>query len=110
LDSGSNANFVNTSIATCTDNTFLCPPSATNESAVLIDTNGTTATADFQIANADTLFNGAPTATAFNNLGAAAFDMTTLDMGLPFFFGHNVYTTIEDPNLGSNPSFALAIN
>jgi Protein of unknown function (DUF3443) len=110
LDSGSNANFVNTSIATCTDNTFLCPPSATNESAVLIDSNGTTATADFQIANADTLFNGAPTATAFNNLGAAAFDMTTLDMGLPFFFGHNVYTTIEDPNLGSNPSFALAIN
>jgi hypothetical protein len=110
LDSGSNANFVNTSFTTCTDNSFLCPASATNESAVLTDIDGTKATADFQIANADTLFNGAPNATAFNNLGAAAFDMTTLDLGLPFFFGHNVYTTIEDPNIGSNPSFALANN
>ena len=89
---------------------FLCPASATNESAVLSDTDGTMATADFQIANADTLFNGAPSATAFNNLGAAAFDMTTLDMGLPFFFGHNVYTAIENPHLGSNPYFALANN
>jgi hypothetical protein len=110
LDSGSNANFVNSSLATCTDNEFLCPSATTTEDATLTDINGTTAAADFTIANADTLFNGAPSATAFNNLGAAAFDPTSLDLGLSFFLGRNIFTGIDNPSTGTMPFFAIASN
>jgi hypothetical protein len=114
LDSGSNANFLNSSLPTCAANTaganFLCPAATTDENATLEGTTGVMAAADFQVANADTLFNANPNATAFNSLGAPAFGATTLDLGLAFFYGRNVYTSIEDPNLGSTPYFAYASN
>ena len=86
------------------------PDATTTEDATLTDINGTMATADFTIANADNLFNNAPTATAFNNLGAAAFDTTSLDLGLPFFFGHNIFTGIDNPSTSTLPFFAIASN
>jgi hypothetical protein len=110
LDSGSNANFVNTSFSTCMDNSFLCPSGTMTEDATLTDIDGTNATADFTIANADTLFNDAPNATAYNNLAAAAFDSSSLDLGLSFFFGRNIFTGIENPSTGTNPYFAIASN
>lgn len=104
LDSGSNANFINgTGAATCSDGEFLCPTATLSESAQLIGTSGD-ATVSFDIANADSLFSGNPSATAYNNLGAAGFDQSSLDLGLPFFFGQNVYlgieSTTQDPYYG----------
>lgn len=108
LDSGSNANFVNGSgAATCTDNPFLCPTATLSESATLTGTN-TSATASFTIANADSLFSGSATLTAFNDLGAAGFDAQSLDLGLPFFFGQNVYLGIETETAA--PFFAAIAN
>jgi hypothetical protein len=108
LDSGSNANFVNGSgAAVCTDNPFLCPTATLSESATLIGTN-TSATAYFTIANADSLFSGSASLSAFNDLGAPGFDSQSLDLGLPFFFGQNVYLGIE--TLTVAPFFAVIAN
>lgn len=110
FDSGSNAFFLNGSgAATCTDGNFLCPTATLNETAQLIGQNST-ANIAFSIGNADSLFNSNPNATAFNNLGADAFDNTTFDVGLPFFFGMNVYTAMENPNTGTLPYYAFIAN
>jgi hypothetical protein len=114
LDSGSNSNFFPTqSIPSCTGPNagFLCPtnPSTVNESATLTGTDGTTATADFSIANADSLFmeNNAMNF-AFSNLDGSNYSTTlpnaTLDLGLSFFYGRNVFTGFED--LSTNPATA----
>jgi hypothetical protein len=116
LDSGSNANFfpvTSTSIPSCSapNQGFLCPTSTTSESAMLTGTNGTTAVADFSIANADSLFsqNGGNNV-AFSNLAGSNYSTTlpnantTLDLGLSFFYGHNVFTGFE--NNSNGPYFA----
>jgi len=115
LDSGSNANFFpTTSIPSCVGGNagFLCPqpPGTTvNESATLQGTNGMTLAADFTIADADTLFMGSNA--AFSNLAGSNYDSTpgaannTLDLGLAFFYGRNVFMGIENPNV-SAPYYA----
>jgi hypothetical protein len=113
LDSGSNANFVNglsSDVCPSPNQAFLCPSSTVSESAVLQGTTSTTFTADFDIANADDLFSANPTFTAYDNVGANAADGTTLDLGLPFFYGNNIYTAIENPNTGASPYFAIIAN
>jgi hypothetical protein len=118
LDSGSNANFYpTTSVTSCKppDEGFLCPPVGTtvSESATLQGIDQTMKTADFSIVNAsDTLF---PTGNAaFSNLAGSNYvpppwpnnvnPNTTLDLGLSFFFGQNVFTGFE--NNASGPYFA----
>jgi hypothetical protein len=114
LDSGSNANFFpTTSIPSCSapNQGFLCPTSTTNENATLTGTDGTTATANFSIANADSLFsqNGGMNV-AFSNLGGSNYSSTlpnsTLDLGLPFFYGRNVFTGFENLSTTAAPYFA----
>ena len=114
LDSGSNANFFpTTSIPSCSapNQGFLCPTSTTNESATLTGTDGTTATANFSVANANSLFqqNNAMNF-AFSNLGGSNYSSTlqnsTLDLGLSFFFGHNVFTGFENLSSNTAPYFA----
>jgi len=114
LDSGSNANFFpTTSIPSCSapNQGFLCPTSTTNESATLTGTDGTTATANFSIANADSLFsqNNAMNF-AFSNLAGSNYTSglpnATLDLGLSFFYGHNVFTGFEDLSTNTAPFFA----
>jgi hypothetical protein len=104
LDSGSNANFFPaTSITSCNapNQGFLCPASTMNESATLTGTDGTKATAAFSVANADTLFsqNNAMNF-AFSNLAGSNYSSTlpnnTLDLGLSFFYGVNVFTGFEN--------------
>jgi len=67
--------------------------------------NGTTNTVNFSVANADNLFNNTA-AFAYNNL--AGPNSNTFDFGLPFFFGRNVFTAIENQNTpaGPGPYFA----
>ena len=116
LDSGSNANFFpTTSIVSCSppNQGFLCPTSTTDESATLTGTDGTTAAANFSIANADSLFsqNGGMNV-AFSNLAGSNYSSnpavpnSTLDLGLSFFYGHNVFTGFENLSTGATPFFA----
>ena len=113
IDSGSNGNFfTDSSIKTCTTppspNPWYCPSAEVSETATLQGTNATMLTANFSVANADGLFNTGYT--AFSNLGGTNPDPTGMgfDLGLPFFFGRNVYTAIENATAGSyvGPYFA----
>jgi hypothetical protein len=115
MDSGSNANFfADSSLATCgpsADSTFFCPTTTVTEDVILTGFDGSAPTVgNFDVADATTLFSNA-TFTAFNDLGAPAFAGSTssLDLGLPFFFGHNIYLAIESTN-NPTPYFALAAN
>jgi hypothetical protein len=115
LDSGSNANFLNDSrlasdACPSPNQTFLCPSSTVSENATLQGTSGTTFAADFTVGNADNLFSANPNFTAYNDIAAKAGDTTTLDLGLPFFYGNNIYTAIENPNTGANPYYAIIAN
>jgi hypothetical protein len=114
LDSGLKANsFPTTSIPSCAapNQGFLCPTSTTSQSATLTGTDGTTAVADFSIANADSLFMQNNSMNfAFSNLGGSNYSSTlpnsTLALGLPFFFGRNVFTGFENLSTGAAPYFA----
>jgi hypothetical protein len=115
MDSGSNANFfADSSLATCgpsADSTFFCPTTTVTEDVILTGFDGSAPTVgNFDVADATTLFSNA-TFTAFDDLGAPAFAGSTssLDLGLPFFFGHNIYLAIESTS-NPTPYFALAAN
>ncbi len=121
LDSGSNALYFNdSSIPTCGQSTiargFFCPASEESFSASVTGVNGQTAAAPFSIAPATTLFSNS-TYAAFDNLGAPASTSSaspsqtsaqTFAFGLPFFYGRNVYTAMENTDAGgtSGPYFA----
>ena len=106
LDSGSNANLFPSTLPGCPspNQGFLCPGSTTNESATLQGTNGTVLTADFSVANANSLFSNA-NYVAFPNLAGNNSDNTSVDLGLSFFYGRNIFTGFENPNV-SAPYFA----
>jgi hypothetical protein len=74
---------------------FYCPDSTTSLSAVIAGANGTNATVDFNIGNAEKLFTGNRGATAFSNVGGGFPDIGAFDWGLPFFYGRSVFTAIE---------------
>jgi len=110
IDSGSNGNFfTDSSLSACpTPNTgFYCPASTMMETATLQGTNTTTTAANFSVANASTLFANF-SYTAFSNLGGTNPDANGFDLGLPFFYGRNVYTAIENATAGGyvGPYFA----
>jgi hypothetical protein len=127
IDSGSNAfYFPDSTIKTCDVNTagqgFLCPPSTQNLSGTMVSqVSGTSVTVNFSIANASTLFTGTTAITAASNLGVdsntlvdpnnlnAGLGTNAFDWGLPFFYGHSVYTAIENRNTsgGAGPYFAF---
>jgi hypothetical protein len=113
IDSGSNANFFpTTSIPSCPapNDGFLCPAAGTtvNESATLQGTNGMTLTADFSIVNANSLFTGSNV--AFSNLAGSSYTSgganNSLDLGLSYFYGHNVFTGFENLQTTAAPYFA----
>jgi hypothetical protein len=109
LDSGSNGNFfTDSSLTLCTSNpNFYCPASTMSETATLKGTSAATLAAAFSVANADTLFS-ITSYTAFSNLGGTNSDTAGFDLGLPFFYGHNVFTAIEGNTVSGNmgPFFA----
>ena len=102
IDSGSNGNFfTDSSLTQCTTATgFYCPASTMSESATLQGTTATMLAADFSVANAETLFSNA-SYTAFSNLAGTIPNpppppqAQPFDLGLPFFYGQNVFTAIE---------------
>jgi hypothetical protein len=107
LDSGSNANYFSSTILPCSSTSlvagFYCPSAITPVDTTVTDSMGTSVAADFNVASAMPLTNTNPILGAFPDLGApplpppAGFPaMSTVDLGLPFFFGRNVYTGIDD--------------
>ena len=110
LDSGSNGNFfTDTSLTVCPSPNagFYCPASTMSETATLKGANAATLAAAFSVANADTLFS-ITSYSAFSNLGGTNADAMGFDLGLPFFYGHNVFTAIENAGTpgGVGPYFA----
>jgi hypothetical protein len=103
IDSGSNGLFFpSTTLTRC--GFWWCPTSTQTLTATLTGTDGASASPDFSIANAQTLFSTQNN--AFNNLGGPS---NAFDWGLPFFFGRRVYTAIESrlTAAGKGPYYAF---
>jgi hypothetical protein len=117
LDSGTNAVFFNdSSILECTQASnapgFFCPASSVNLSATITGVNNQVAPVNFSVGNANTLFTDEISFAAFSNLaGVAGTEQGggTFAWGLPFYFGRNVYTAMENTNAGgtNGPYFAF---
>jgi hypothetical protein len=124
IDSGSNAYyFPDSTIGTCAQGTqapgFFCPGTTLNLSATLVGINGVSSSINFMVGDANSLFSTNATVAAAATLAApsnsvsavgSTFDGTkTFDWGLPFYFGRNVYTAIENKNTsaGLGPYFAF---
>ncbi len=97
IDSGSNGIFFldssTTGITTCPspNDSFYCPASTEALTATNVGANNVTGTVNFNIANANDLFNTGNT--AFNDLGGT--NSGSFDWGLAFFFGRKVFTAIN---------------
>lgn len=111
LDTGSNALYVSDpatlGITDCSDNSYYCPDSTFSLSLTLNGANGTSGAATLNIANADTLFDNSPGYAAFNSLGGESgkgLSTDYFDLGLPFFFGRNVFVGIAGTTAPNNVS------
>jgi len=121
LDTGSNGYFFLdsslTGLADCNSSNspggavpigFYCPATTQNFTAANQGTNGTSGTISFSVASASTLFASSAD-TVFPTLGGPASNPPNyFDWGLPFFFGRNVYTAIENTSTpaGEGPYWA----
>lgn len=110
IDSGSNGYFFpDSAIPQCTEDPgFYCPSSTLSLSAQNTGVNNTQSTVNFSVDNAQTLFNDDGGDSAFSNLAGpnGSADCTGVgtcgfDWGLPFFFGRNVYTSIQGQSVPS---------
>lgn len=108
LDSGSNGFFfTDSSIAQCGGNlgTFFCPGATQTLNATLTaQSGGATGTASFNIANAQSLL-GSGKNFAANNLGGQFGSVTSLDLGLPFFYGRYVYYGLDQTASGGKAPY-----
>ena len=111
LDSGSNGFFFpDSSIPTCPspNQVWFCPTtSPDNLSAGNQGTNmSSPVTVNFSIEDANTLFNNnGGNNTAFSTLGGPLpASMNSFDFGLPFFYGKNVFTAIQDQSTPGGPT------
>jgi hypothetical protein len=115
IDSGSNGLYfpnVNSAIPACPSSTpvgdlssFYCPSSSLSLSATNQDpTTNYTQTVNFTVDNAENLFTSSSTSTdaAFTGLAGLNPSGAGFDWGLPFFYGKNVYSTIDGQGVPSN--------
>ena len=112
IDAGSNVLYISNGLyPLCTTPAaagLYCPATTQNLSATLVGTNATATTAAFSIANADQLAAN-PSLYAFSNLAAPGGNSTVFAWGLPFFYGRNVYTAIEQRSTPGGPGPYVAI-
>ncbi|EDZ97705.1 conserved hypothetical protein [Burkholderia sp. H160] len=102
LDSGSNAYFFGDSTLTACGSQyagFYCPSSAQTRTVTLAGTNNVSAAATVNILSAQTLF-ASGTSYAFNDLAGQLGTNTSFDLGLPFFYGRNVYYHLDQTASG----------
>lgn len=101
IDSGSNGYYFLdqslTGITECGGDElgFYCPAGTVNISATNQGQNGSSGTISVSIENADTLFNSNDS--AYSDLGGVSGTSAPyyFDLGLPFFFGRNLYTGLQ---------------
>jgi len=110
IDSGSNLNyFDDNTLTTCNlgGESYFCPSSEQSLSATIVGQSNVSSNVTFNVANAQTQLSNT-TNSAFDNIAAPGSDATTFDFGLPFFYGHNVFTAIAGANTsgGMGPYFA----
>jgi hypothetical protein len=111
IDSGSNALYFDSNdVQGCPDIDFYCPSSTTNFSASNSGSAGT-ASVHFSVFNADVLLSSGDAALP-GLAGPSDGSFTSFDWGLPFFFGRNVYTSIEGKTApgGTTPYWAYPQN
>jgi hypothetical protein len=99
IDSGSNGLFFDdNSLTICpTPNAaFYCPATPPSLTALNSGSNGASTIVTFNVINTDTAFNSFPNATVFPGLaGPNHGSFSSFDWGLPFFYGRNVFTSIQ---------------
>jgi hypothetical protein len=112
IDSGSNGlYFPNaTNLTACPSDTpvgdlssFYCPGTTESLSATNSGGNGKSKNTSFSVANAESLFTATSTASDAAFSGLAGLNPTGFgfDWGLPFFYGVNVYSSIDGQNMPS---------
>lgn len=111
IDSGSNGLFFpDASIPTCPNQTsagdlssWYCPSSTESLSATNSGANGSSKSTPFSVANAESLFTNSSTDTDAAMAGLAGVNPSGygFDWGLPFFYGVNVYVTIDGQSMPS---------
>jgi len=114
LDTRSNALYIanpaTLEITACSDNPYYCPTSPAVVPLTVEDVNGASGTVTLDVADADLLFASNPDFSAFNDLArpsGTAYPENFFDLGLPFFFGRNVFVGIAGttvPNSVSAPN------
>ena len=110
IDSGSNGLFFldspSTGLPVCADpnSGFYCPGATAGLNVTTTGLNSASAQIALSIANADSLFAG--NNFAFNNVGGP--NPGAFDLGLPFFFGRNVFVAIQGQSTpgGTGPFWA----
>jgi hypothetical protein len=105
IDSGSNALFfTDSALPQCggTLGTFYCPASPQSFSATLTGVDGTSGSATFSVVAASVLFgsNSDSGNFAFNDLAGQFGSSTSLDLGLPFFYGRYIYLGMDQTATG----------
>ena len=108
IDTGSNAMFFDDAALplTCSASTgakgrWYCPATSWRQTAGLTDATGVQGSFDIAVESADTLFNTG--AVAFANLaGSAGQAQQTFVVGLPFFYGRQVFQSIWGQALATN--------
>jgi hypothetical protein len=117
LDSGSNLYvFADSALPDCTQTNYTdyyCPTSPVTLATTLVGTNGASVAASIVINNAYSFFDSNNTVVPGIGGSPASFNQMAVypqsfDLGLPFFYGRNVYTAIENKTAGSavGPYFA----
>ncbi|MDR8398914.1 DUF3443 domain-containing protein [Paraburkholderia sp. USG1] len=99
LDSGSTGLFFQTSalpVCASPNNSYYCPVSTEQLSAMIKGVNGTTSAVNFSVGNATAIAQTYIGNSALPLLAGPAFVRSTIfDWGLPFFYGRNVYAAVE---------------
>jgi Protein of unknown function (DUF3443) len=114
VDTGANAMFFDEpalsqacSVSSGQAGTWYCPPATWRQTATLTDKAGTAGAFNMAVTNADALFNSG--AAAFATLAGSAGQATqTFALGMPFFYGRTVFTSIWGQALAtSGPWYAF---
>jgi hypothetical protein len=108
IDTGSNAFFFDDAVLTrgCAVSSgqqgqWYCPAATWHQSVTLTDAAGVSGSFDIAVSNADSLFNTG--ATAFANLGGSVGQAAqTFSLGMPFYYGRKVFTSIWGQQLALN--------
>jgi Protein of unknown function (DUF3443) len=98
FSSGADANYfltpTITSYPACSNSAYYCPSSQQTASVSIAGVNAVTGTVTLTTDNADTLFQSGMF--AFSTLGGPAGNRPNpITFGLPFFYGHNVFTALS---------------